>query len=87
VKLYRLPFGQTYHCRICHGLTYRSCQKSHIHDRILAQIGEGMGMTAREVKNSIKSVDPVLYHYDRLLDKLGSLDDPEADRETGGGFF
>lgn len=32
-KLYHPPFARYFGCRVCHQLTYRSCQESHKHDR------------------------------------------------------
>lgn len=34
VKLYLPPRGRYFGCRVCHGLTYRSCQESHKYDRL-----------------------------------------------------
>jgi hypothetical protein len=51
-KLYQL--GRYFGCRHCHDLTYRSCQDSHKFDRVFAHVGSQMGMSGKEVAESLK---------------------------------
>ena len=37
-KLYLPPGGRFYGCRLCHNLTYESCQESHRYDRLFSQL-------------------------------------------------
>ncbi|MDP9375271.1 MAG: hypothetical protein M3Q65_23040 [Chloroflexota bacterium] len=37
-KLYYPPGRRYFGCRHCHRLTYRSCQESHVYDRLAAQL-------------------------------------------------
>jgi hypothetical protein len=51
-KLHLPPGGRLFGCRVCHGLTFRSCQESHRHDRLFRLLARGMGCdfkTAEEV--------------------------------------
>jgi hypothetical protein len=42
LKLHRPLMLDTFLCRLCHDLTYESCQKSHCYDWLYAHLGEGM---------------------------------------------
>jgi hypothetical protein len=48
-KLYLPPGERYFGCKECHSLTYRSCQVSHVYDR-LAQV---LDMTPKQVRQAI----------------------------------
>lgn len=46
-----LPPGQRYFaCRICNALTYKSCQQSHVYDRVYAEMAVKYGTSVEAVK-------------------------------------
>jgi len=42
-KVYLPPGARYFGCRTCHGLTYRSCQEAHQAERLLGNLGAGLG--------------------------------------------
>src|SRR5262249_22549062 len=48
-KLYLPPPARYFGCRICHGLTYTSCQESHKYDRLYREAAQRLGIDAADV--------------------------------------
>jgi hypothetical protein len=53
-KLYLPPGELTFACRICHSLTYKSCQQAHRFDRgSYAAVAKMMGMTPQQLQGCV----------------------------------
>jgi len=72
-SLYYSPGANRFLCRVCLGLTYRSCQESHTFDALFAGIAASIGNSTenvRRVANSIPKLHrrPWVRKRDRRLD-------------------
>ncbi len=55
-SLYLDAGAREFLCRVCLGLTYKSCQESHGGDSLLAGIAASMGVNFNEVRDALKGV-------------------------------
>jgi hypothetical protein len=53
-KLHLPMHGDSFLCRSCHSLTYRSCQESHRWDTMYARIAGEQGVSLQAVKQSLE---------------------------------
>ena len=56
-KLYLPPGARYFGCRRCHDLTYASSQEAHKHDRWMAELARGSGLSARDVRRLLNGRD------------------------------
>jgi hypothetical protein len=54
-KLFSPPGERYFGCRHCHDLTYTTCQRSHVDDRVFRPIAEILGVKIKDVKAIMKS--------------------------------
>lgn len=45
-------------CRLCHGLTYQSCQASHRYDGLFRYMGDRMGYNVEEIRRAFRRRRP-----------------------------
>ena len=54
-RVYLPPRGKYFGCRQCYGLTYTSCQESHIYDRAFADLAKGFpGVTGEDIRKLLE---------------------------------
>jgi hypothetical protein len=53
-KLYLPPGGRYFGCRHCYDLTYKSCQESHMYDRLYLSLSTRTGLSLERVKQIVK---------------------------------
>lgn len=52
--LYLPPGARYFACRDCHDLTYKSCQESHVYDRVYAEIAVRYGTSVQAAKQAFR---------------------------------
>jgi hypothetical protein len=55
-KLYLPPGGRYFGCRLCHGLTYTSCQESHKYDAAFRRLARDTGFDFATVKRVMNRI-------------------------------
>mgnify|MGYP000210929432 CR=1 FL=1 len=55
-KLYLPPGEKYFGCRLCHRLTYKSCQESHQYDRVFAMVALQAGLPFSQVKRAMNEM-------------------------------
>ncbi len=55
-KLYLPPGGRYFGCRLCHGLTYTSCQESHKYDAAFRRLARDTGFDFETVKRVMNGI-------------------------------
>jgi hypothetical protein len=55
-KLYLPPAGRYFGCRVCHGLTYQSCQESGKYDSLYREIAADLGWDPAVVRRAMNRI-------------------------------